>query len=215
MKRALECQVRVGYILLSSASLKSKVNRRIKLNSKPTSSWLALTKKNLPTWFRHPRIWSYRRQFLILYQNKDVSLLWRSGVWHVTHCEPWVSPPQWVRDTLWLCAGSRDQFQLQLTHGALCIGAMQLASRSDSTWNMQNSEMMNNFAANQENTATIWRMQPTCWIQQAMCHFFIANLMRQTDVLVDWLTVQKNIYWSSLHILHYGEIIKLSVIKLS
>ena len=45
MKRALECQVRVGYILLSSASLKSKVNRRIKLNSKPTSSWLALTKK--------------------------------------------------------------------------------------------------------------------------------------------------------------------------
>ena len=42
---------------------------------------------------------------------------------------------------------------------------------------------------------------------------FIAILMKQTDVLVDQLTVQKNIYSSSLHFLHYGEIIKLSVYK--
>ena len=132
--------------------------------------------------------------------------------WYVTHCESHESHPRNESGTL--CAGSRDQFQLQLTHGTLCIGAMQLASRigldSREYAEFCYEQVCCKLGKQCDHLASATRFSnPTRYI----CHFFIAILMKQTDVLVDQLTVQKNIYSSSLHFLHYGEIIKLSVYK--
>ena len=134
--------VRAGYTL-SSASLKSKVNRsRYKTELK-----LALTLKrplSLPLFGTHGfdlterSSWFWIRMWPVVISVEE---------WSVT-CDPlWAMSltPAMSQGHSVLAAGINFNYSWHMGH---CIGAMQLASRWDSTWNMQNSAMMNKFAAN-------------------------------------------------------------------